>query len=245
MRSELGRILAVGRLVGPRFSLFPAMMVAAVLLLGTSEAHAHGYGIGGQLWFEATGTYMPNNMAGSPTLDVSAVSSNARQQNITGSTPAFGFATGFFGVRTGLDFVTSDRWIFPVIDVGFYGAVGMYPDVLTSADGTFFRLHPAGMMMFDAEFLGFGVRFKRRRWMFEATIKPGVALLAVPAAVSNGPGWTDIDALNGASPTLRASLSLCRRLDPMERICASITPNIYQWGWGNGGSVSLRWELGS
>jgi hypothetical protein len=217
--------------------------IAATFALEGS-AHAGGYGLGGELWAEATGTYMPNSMGGAPTLGVSQDSNSARP-NISGTTPPFGFATGFFGARMGFDFVTSDRWVIPIFDVGFYGIVGAYADQLTSADGTFFRLHPAGTFMLDTEILGIGVRFKRRRWMFEATIKPGIAVLAVPAAVADGKSWTSVDQLNSASPTLRASLSVCRRLDPMERVCLSVTPNIYQWGWGNGGSVALRWEFGT
>jgi hypothetical protein len=187
---------------------------------------------------------MPNAWS-APTLDVSEVSTETRTANINGSTKPLPFATGFFGLRAGFDVVTGDRWLIPMFGVGLYGIVGTYSDALTSADGSLFRLHPSGSILFDAEILGIGVRVKHRRWMFEGAIKPGFAFLAVPAAVANGKVFTDIDALNTATVTLRASLSLCRRLDPQERICASVTPNIYQWGWGNGGSVSLRWEFGS
>ncbi len=213
-------------------------------MMHASDAAAGGYGLTGTLWIEATGTYMPNATSNAPTLSASDVSTSARSA-INGSSAPFGFATGFFGVRSGLDFVSSDRWIIPVFDLGLYGIMGVYQDTLTSVDGSLFRLHPAGAFIFDAEILGFGVRFKKRRWMFEATIKPGFALLTMPAAVADGKGFTDVDALTSITPTLRASLSVCRRLDPSERVCASIMPNIYQWGWGNGGSVALRWELGS
>lgn len=209
-----------------------------------SDARAAGYGLGGQLWIEGAATYMPNGALGSPAFDVSNVSNSARP-NINGTTPPFGFATGFFGVRSGLDFVASDRWLIPILDVGVYGIMGVYSDAMTSADGSLLRLHPGGAFMLDAEVLGFGVRFKKRRWMFEGTIKPGIALMLMPAAIVDGRGLTDIDPLTSASFTLRAQLSVCRRLDPTERVCASITPNIYQWGWGNGGSFSLRWEIGS
>jgi hypothetical protein len=218
--------------------LFLALFGA--LILCPRDARADGYGLGASVWVEAAGTYMPN----STTLDVSDVSNSARN-NISGSTPPFGFATGFFGARAGMDFVASDRWIIPLFDIGFYGVMGTYADKLTSADGSLVRLHPAGTIMFDAELFGIGVRFKKRRWMVEGTIKPGFAVLAMPAAVADGRSFTDVDALNSVTLTLRAQLSLCRRLDPSERVCLSITPNIYQWGWGNGGSVSLRWELGS
>ncbi len=204
------------------------------------DARAEGYGVGASLWVEGAGMYMPN----SASLDASAVTNSARP-NISGSTPPFGFATGFFGVRAGMDFIASDRWIIPAFDVGFYGIMGMYSDTITSADGSIFKLHPAGTILFDGEILGFGARWKKRRWMFEATIKPGFAVMAMPAAVADGKGFTDTDALNAATITLRASLTACRRLDPLERVCLSVTPNIYQWGWGNGGSVSLRWEFGS
>jgi len=215
---------------------FAAMM----LLLCSRAARADGYGLGTQLWVEGAGVYMPTSTG----VDVSAVS-NAARSNIDGTTKPFGFATGYFGVRTGLDFIESDRWIIPLLDVGLYGIMGTYTDTLVSADGSLFRLHPGGTIMVDAEILGIGVRFKKRRWMFEGTIKPGIAMLAVPAAVADGKSFTDIDPLNSVTFTLRAQVSLCRRLDPSERVCLSVTPNIYQWGWGNGGSVSLRWEIGS
>jgi hypothetical protein len=221
-----------------RLSFFIALVGA--LLLCPQIARADGYGLGTQLWIEGTGIYMPTSTG----LDVSAVS-NAARSNIDGSTKPFGFATGYFGFRTGMDFIESDRWIIPMFDLGLYGIMGTYADTLASADGSLFRLHPAGTIMFDAELFGIGVRFKKRRWMFEGTIKPGIAVLAVPAAVADGKGFTDTDALNSVTFTLRAQVSVCRRLDPSERVCLSVTPNIYQWGWGNGGSVSLRWEIGS
>jgi len=214
--------------------------LVGALVLCPEIAWADGYGLGSQLWIEATGTYMPASTG----LDVSAVSNTARE-NIAGSTKPFGFATGYFGVRSGIDFIESDRWIIPLFDIGLYGIMGTYADTLVSADGSLFRLHPAGTIMFDAELSGIGVRFKKRRWMFEGTVKPGFAVVAMPAAVADGKGFTDVDALDSATFTLRAQLSLCRRLDPSERVCLSVTPNIYQWGWGNGGSFSLRWEIGS
>ena len=214
-----------------------------VCILQASPAHAGGYGLSGQLWVEGVGTYMPNGALGAPSFDVSNVSTSARAV-VNGTTPPFGFAEGYFGVRSGLDFTASDRWIIPLIDVGVYGILGVYEDTLTSVDGSLVKLHPAGSFMLDAEFLGFGVRFKKRRWMFEATIKPGVALMMMPAAIADGRTFTSIDPLTSATFTLRAQLSACRRLDPTERVCASVTPNIYQWGWGNGGSLSLRWEFG-
>ena len=219
---------------------FFAIALFGALLFSSQAARADGYGLGGQLWVEGAGMYMPN----STSLDVSTVS-NAARANIDGTTKPFGFATGYFGVRAGVDFVASDRWIIPLFDLGLYGIMGTYADTLTSADGSLFRLHPAGTIMFDAELFGVGVRFKKRRWMFEGSIKPGIAILAVPAAVADGKGFTDVDSLNSATFTIRAQLSVCRRLDPSERVCLSVTPNIYQWGWGNGGSVSLRWEIGS
>jgi hypothetical protein len=213
----------------------------AALILCAADARAGGAtGLGAQIWVEGAGTYMPTSTG----FDVNSVSNGARA-NIEGTTKPFGFATGYFGVRSGIDFIESDRWIIPLFDLGLYGIMGSYSDTLTSADGSLFRLHPSGTIMFDGEVSGIGVRFKKRRWMFEGTIKPGIAILAMPGSVADGKGFTDVDAFNSITVTLRAQLSVCRRLDPTERVCLSVTPNIYQWGWGNGGSVSLRWEIGS
>jgi len=215
----------------------------AAVIAAAPAAHAGGWGMVGTLWVEGAGSYLPNASADAPSVSASDLSNSARS-TITGSTPPLQVPMGFFGVRTGLDFVGGDRWILPLFDIGLYGAVGLYSDTLSSIDGSIFRFHPAGSFVMDAEILGVGLRFKKRRWMVEATLKPGFALLAMPTSVADGKGFTDVDAQIAATVTLRASLSLCRRLDPSQRLCASVTPNLYEWGWGNGGTVSLRWEVG-
>jgi len=217
--------------------------LALLLILVAPDTRAGGHGFAGQFWLEATGSYMPNTSADAPSVGLGEESNSARS-SISGSTRALTVPMAFAGVRGGIDFVASDRWIIPFFDLGVYGAVGTYSDVLSSVDGSIVRFHPASAFMLDAELFGFGARFKRRRWMFEATVKPGVALLGISTDVADGRAFTSLDAQIAATLTLRASLSVCRRLDPEQRVCLSATPNIYQWGWGNGGTLSLRWEVG-
>lgn len=194
------------------------------------------------IWIEAAGAYLPNASGDAPSVSITSASTSTR--TFGGATRPLNVAMGFAGVRMGMDFVIGDRWIVPLVGIGFSGAVGVYSDWLTSVDGTAVRVHPAGGFLADADILGLGVRFKKRRWMFEARVAPGVAMMGLPVAAADGKTWTDLDPPLALSPTLRASLSLCRRLDPMERVCAMVVPNVYEWGWGNGGSISLRWEMG-
>ena len=166
----LGKVLAAAPVVGSRSGVAIVAVVAALTSAGT--AHARGYGLDGQLWVEGEGTYMPN-ATGAPSFDASNVAVPGRTQPVSGSTGPFGSSMGFFGVRGGLDLVSQGRFIIPLIDIGFYGILGAYADTYTDAGGAPFRLHPAGSMMFDVELLGFGVRFKHRRWMFEAHREAG------------------------------------------------------------------------
>ncbi len=216
---------------------------ALALGLWASSAHAGGHGLSGALWVEGSGSVLLNTSSSSPSFPVSDIATSARA-GINGTTPPFGFPMGFVGVRAGLDLVSADRTLIPLLDVGIFGILGQYSNVLTSVDGSFFQVNPGSIFLIDAELSGIGLRFKHRRWMFGASIKPGLALMVANAAVADGKGFTSIDALTAFSPTLRANLQVCRRFDPLERACLVAEPNIYEWGWGNGGSLALRYEFG-
>jgi len=220
-----------------------AAITVACVVCWAATARAGGRGISGALWVEGGGTVLANSSSLSPSFPVSDVSTSARSA-IAGVTPPFGFPMGFFGFRAGIDLVASDRTIVPLVDFGIFGIVGQYADVLTSVDGSFLRVSTSSIFLIDAEATGIGVRFKHRRWMFAAAIKPGVAFMVANASVADGKDFTSIDALTAFSPTLRVSLQVCRRFDPLERACVVAQPNVYEWGWGNGGSLALRYEFG-
>ena len=50
--------------------------------------------------------------------------------------------------------------------------------------------------------------------------------------------------LRASSFALRLPIEACRRLDPLERACLVVTPQIYEFGWATGASVAVRWEWG-
>ena len=207
-------------------------------------AHAGGHGLSAVLWVEGDATVLPNTSSSSPSFSVTDVSTSGRA-SISGSTPPFRFPMGFVGLRAGMDFVAADRTVIPLLDVGVFGIVGQYSEVLTSVDGSFLSVSPSTMVLIDGEISGIGLRFKHRRWMFGAAIKPGVAFMVANGAVADGKGFTSIDSgLTAFSPTLRVDLQVCRRFDPIERACLVAQPNVYEWGWGNGGSLAIRYEFG-
>ncbi len=220
------------------------LVVAALGVLLATPAHAGGHGLSAVLWVEGDATVLPNPSSSSPSFSVSDVSSSARA-SFSGATRPFDFPMGFLGLRTGMDLVASDRTVIPLFDVGIFGIVGQYSEVLTSVDGSFLQVSPSSIVLVDGEISGIGVRFKHRRWMFGAAVKPGFAFMVANASVADGRSFTSIDGgLTAFSPILRVDLQVCRRLDPLERVCLVAQPNVYEWGWGNGGSLALRYEFG-
>ena len=91
---------------------------------------------------------------------------------------------------------------------------------------------------------GLGVRVKSRRWLFEASIEPGLSIFFTNGQIVLGSSTRDWS-FGRSTFTLRGDLAACRRLDPMERACVFFAPALYEFGAINGGSVGLRWELGA
>ena len=79
--------------------------------------------------------------------------------------------------------------------------------------------------------------------MFSATLRMGVSVVGINGSVASGADATQFHTTD-ASFLLRAQVEGCRRLDPAERICLTVSPSVYQFGFGNALSVGLRWEFG-
>jgi hypothetical protein len=136
-----------------------------------------------------------------------------------------------------------DRLFLPLLGAGFYGAVGSYDTVVSSADGSIVHAHP--WTTYDADLLlpGIGYRMKRRRFMFVASLRTGVSAMFMSGSVAGGRGETLVS-LSGVSGLLQAELEACRRLDPMTRLCVQVAPRIYDFGFMNGATLGLRVEWG-
>ncbi len=149
----------------------------------------------------------------------------------------------FVGGHVDSSIVVSDRWVFPMVGGGAYGALGESPRTLTSLDGSIIELRPWTTYRVDLLLPGVGVRFKERRWAFAGTVRPAYTFLGMNAAIASGATSKVVEA-SGSAPALRMSVEACRRVDPTNRACLFVAPNLYEVRFMNGGSIGLRWEWG-
>jgi hypothetical protein len=141
----------------------------------------------------------------------------------------------------------NDRWMLPVFGLQYGWAVGGSPELVTAIDGSIVHVHPWSADFVTMLLPGFGVRQKVRRWMFEASVRPVVSLMETSASVASGADTTDLGkdhTLFSLTLGLRAELEVCRRTDPVQRVCLLASPALYEFGPMNGGTVGLRWEVG-
>jgi hypothetical protein len=145
----------------------------------------------------------------------------------------------------GLDLaaVVDDHYVIPALGFAAYGAVGSYPTIVTSADGSIARASPWTTYQVDALLPGIGYRMKRRRFMFGASIRTGFSWMHMSGAIAGGTEDTLVS-LSGTSLLVQVELEACRRLDPVTRVCLQVAPRIYDFGFMNGATLGLRVEWG-
>lgn len=215
--------------------VLPCLLAFAAVLGAESLASAQ---LQGTLSVDATGTWLPSTP--SMTFDQG---SDGPYRSPSGSTAKLGFPLGFLGVGGQLNLLLSQHWYLPLLGATFSTAVGPSPRAIVSVDGSIGEVRPWAAKLFDASAVGLGYRAKVRRWLFAADITIGVAFLTMPGTVATGLEVQEA-ATMAFTPTLRVDVQGCRRLDPENRFCLVLQPKIYEWGWMNGASVSLRWEFG-
>lgn len=177
-----------------------------------------------------------------PALRSSEASTSAREIPSGERVPNRGSAT-LLGGRFEIGLVIDDRWRVPLLGFAAYGAVGSYPATITSLDGSVARLRPWTAYEVDALLPGFGVRVKKRRWMFSGDVRLGAGFFGERVAVASGAGSFLVQS---AAATLLVDVDMmaCRRLDPLQKVCLQVTPRIYDFGFANGGTIGLRFEVG-
>jgi hypothetical protein len=156
--------------------------------------------------------------------------------------PSPGAAT-LGGVAVDIGWTLDNKVIFPMFGFGFASALGPSSRVSTSVDGSIVELRPWTTWMLDLGLPGVGVRFKERRWMFQALVRTGVVVMGMGAGVVTGGEVQDVTA-HAVSFYVRVQGEACRRLDPAQRVCLFVAPSVYEYGFGTGGSVGFRWEVG-
>jgi hypothetical protein len=140
-------------------------------------------------------------------------------------------------------FVLGDRWMVPIFGIGAYGAIGSYPAIVTSADGSIAHVRPWTTSEIDMLLPGVGYRVKRRRFQFSAALRPGLSHLDTSGSIAGG-AVEEPTTFTGLSALLQVELEACRRLDPVTRGCLQIAPRIYDFGIMNGATFGLRVEWG-
>jgi hypothetical protein len=141
----------------------------------------------------------------------------------------------------------NDRVTVPLFGVQFGWAVGQSSEVVTSLDGSIVHMHPWDSEVLSVLLPGIGVRAKRRRWAFSADVRGVASFAFTDATVATGtasPSISDAHALYSATLGARAELAVCRRIDPVERVCLFVSPALYEFSAFDGGSIGLRCEVG-
>jgi hypothetical protein len=134
-------------------------------------------------------------------------------------------------------------WVFPLLGLSTYAAVGTSPRVLGAIDGTVGELRGWTAMAGDVTLSGLGYRVNDRRWMFGVEVRPGIAFVMATGALYAGDLATEVPSQR-VGFALRGEVEGCRRIDPTHRLCLVASPNLYAFGFGNGGALTLRWEMG-
>jgi len=176
-----------------------------------------------------------------PALTTKPITTSARTVE-EGAVPMRGGMT-FLGPYIDSSLTIDDRWMLPLIGFGAYGAIGSYDSVVTSRDGSIVRVRPWTTFAGEVLLPGLGYRAKERRWLFGGQLRTGVGWLTLDGSMASGADSNAID-LSRATFLLAAELEVCRRLDPVTRVCLAVAPRIYDHGLLNGATAGLRVEWG-
>jgi hypothetical protein len=154
-----------------------------------------------------------------------------------------GVPNTFVGLATRMGVAINQRWVLSLGGIQFAAAVGASSRVITSADGSLFALEPWMASVISLLLPGAGVRITARRWTFTLGLEPAVLGLFLNGQMTAGRNAVPFGVAE-ASFALRADLQVCRRLDPDNRACLFVRPNLYEFGLLNGGAAGVRWEWG-
>jgi len=213
-------------------------VLAFAVTLGLShEARAErGTGLDGS--FAGQADWMPYV----PTLSVPTTATSSR--TIEGGTLPSAGSLYFAGLAVDSSFVYRARLVVPLFGISGALAVGDSAALRSSVDGSIAEERPWTAFRIECLLPGIGVRFTARRWSVGASIRGYVVGVGMDATVASGGGSSDLSRPSRFGLGARADVEGCRRLDPVDRICAFVAPSLYEFGFVNGGTAGLRWEFG-
>lgn len=149
----------------------------------------------------------------------------------------------FLGAGFALELVVRDHLRLPLLGLSIAGTIGGAPRVRSSIDGSIVEVDTWKTGLATLLLPGYGFRAKERRWMFEGAVQPGMAYLFTSGSAASGAQSSDMS-FHATTFVLQADLAACRRIDPVNRACLFVAPTLYEFGWWNGGTIGLRWEVG-
>lgn len=177
-----------------------------------------------------------------PALDGPGVSTTARDVP-KGTVASRGGSLMMLGGTFDMQLTIDDRWMLPLLGGNLSWAVGSYDRVASSLDGSSVTYRPHTAFRGDLYLVGFGRRWKHRRYMFSVAARTGFSRLAIDGSVAAGAESTQMR-LVANTFLFQIEAEGCRRLDPERRICFQVAPRIYEHEAINGVTFGLRMEWG-
>lgn len=180
-------------------------------------------------------------MREAPRLGASAVSTSARDigEGKVATRGGLFLAGGAFDLELTVD----DKWKVPLIGAGLYANVGERDAVVSSLDGSAVRLRPWTAVRGDVLLPGVGRRWKQRRNMWGIALRTGASFVRMRGTVAAGTETYSLDLMR-ATFVVQMDVEWCRRLDPTLRVCAQVSPRVYDHEALNGITGGLRFEWG-
>ena len=230
----MARACAEGRLTGAALVLSPVLFTLFSTFFA-ADARADGVSVYGTA--SVDGEMVPGH-------DLHVSSGNfMRTSSGIGGTLRLDSAVFYTGAGVGLGLRTR-HLVIPLFSWDILSAAGGYDEERTSIDGSIVHVRPWANSLMDFGIGGFGYRADKRRWSFAATGRFGFNWQSAAADSVYGAGNEELGA-SQFSPYLRLDLEVCRRLDPLERVCLVASPNVYAYDQTfHGGVLSFRYELG-
>ncbi len=223
-----------------------SIVVLAVLVAAPSSAEAQerrGYG---EWTLDLRTRWMPHlprvTVKPGDTSDTSDSSYGTTLARTPEGTTSLGDSGVFVGGAFSYDWIVADRLKIPLFGFAGAGMVGSQPRVVGSVDGSIATARPARAGYVAFLLPGIGFRRNIRRWSFGAEARFGISFVFAPVEVSSGASSSSFTA-TATSLSIFGEVQACRRLDPLQRLCLFIAPSLHEFGWLNGGSAGLRWEI--
>jgi hypothetical protein len=150
----------------------------------------------------------------------------------------------FLGAGLDLSLTYGHHWVFPLFGFEGGGAIGPRPSTISTLDGSVVQSRPWTTYRIEGLLPGVGYRKVDKRWLFSGTLRFGVVGYGVADGIATAGTTQHSEATSSVELAVRMDLKGCRRLDPTTRACLVVSPNLYEGGFLNGGSVALLWEIG-